>query len=80
MKNMSENKMQCHFCGGETEKGKNTYTLNTSGYHLLIHDVPAWICVQCNEVHFEENTVDSIQELIKKLDMQVNKVRQAAFA
>ncbi len=28
MKNMSENKMQCHFCGGETEKGKNTYTVN----------------------------------------------------
>jgi YgiT-type zinc finger domain-containing protein len=72
--------MECHFCGGEMNKGKTTYTLNRSGYHLLIDDVPAWISGQCNEVYFKENTVDIIQEIIKKLDTQVNKIRQAAIA
>lgn len=62
------------------KKGKTTYTLNRHGYHLLIDDVSAWICVQCNEVYFEENTVDTIQEMITKLDMHVNKVREAAIA
>jgi len=60
--------------------GKTTYTLNRHGYHLLIDDVPAWICMQCNKVYFEENSVDIIQEMITKLDIQVNKVRQVAIA
>ncbi|HEY9206797.1 MAG TPA: YgiT-type zinc finger protein [Candidatus Methanoperedens sp.] len=72
--------MQCHFCGGEMRKGETTYTLNRPGYHLLIHDVQAWICGQCNEVYFEDNLVDNIQEMIKKLDIQVNKLRQVAIA
>lgn len=62
------------------KKGKTTYTLNRQGYHLLIDDVLAWICVQCNEVYFEENAAGTIQEMITKLDMQVNKVREAAIA
>ena len=72
--------MQCHFCDGEMKKGKTTYTLNGSGYHLLIDDVPAWVCSQCGEVYFEEGAVDNIQDIVKSLDTQVNKVREAATA
>ena len=70
--------MECHFCGGEMNKGKTTYTLNGSGYHLLIDDMPAWICGQCNEACFEENTVEIVEEINMKLNMLVNKVRQSA--
>ena len=70
--------MQCHFCSGEMKKGKTTYALNRLGYHLLIDDVPAWICSQCNEVYFKESAVDNIQYIIKSLDPQVNKLREAA--
>lgn len=72
--------MNCHFCGGEMKKGMTTYTLNRSGYHLLIDDVHAWMCSQCNEAYFEENAVDTIQQLIKTLDKQVNILREAAIA
>ncbi|VVB90042.1 Uncharacterised protein [uncultured archaeon] len=72
--------MQCHFCAGEMKQGKATYTLDRADYHLLIHDVPAWICAQCKEDYFEENVVEVMQEMIKKLDVLVNKVRQAAVA
>ena len=41
------NDMQCHICDGEMKEGKTTYTLNGSGYHLLIDDVSVWICSQC---------------------------------
>jgi|GEM_PF-1115369 len=71
--------MKCHFCSGEMKKGNTTYTLNRSGYHLLIDDFPAWICSQCNEVYFEENAVDNIQHIIKSLDPQINRVREAAL-
>lgn len=57
--------MECHFCNGEMKKGKTTYTLNRSGYHFLIDDVPAWICSQYNDVYFEESAVDRIQNIIK---------------
>ncbi len=79
-KKQEEKIMKCHFCGGEMKKGKTTYTLNRSGYHLLIDDVPAWVCMQCNEAYFEENAVDTIQFMIKNLDKQINKVREAAIA
>ncbi len=72
--------MQCHFCGGEMNKGKTTYALNRSGYHLLIDDVPAWICTQCNEAYFGEKMVDIVQEIITRLNIQVNKVRQVSIA
>jgi len=72
--------MKCYFCGGEMKKGKTTYTLNRAGYHLLIDDVPAWVCAQCSETYFEENAVDTIQYLIENLDRQVIKVRDAAAA
>jgi YgiT-type zinc finger domain-containing protein len=73
------NKMKCHLCAGEMKKGKATYTLNRDGYHLLIHDVSAWICSHCSEVYFEENAVDMIQRMIKDLDIQVNELREATI-
>jgi YgiT-type zinc finger domain-containing protein len=54
-------------------RGKTNYTLSRSGYHLLIDEVPAWICQQCGEVYFEEEEVDAIQDLIKTLDSKIVK-------
>jgi YgiT-type zinc finger domain-containing protein len=46
------------------QKGKTTYTINKKGYHLLIDEVPAWICEQCGEPYFEGDIVDAIQKLV----------------
>ncbi len=67
--------MKCYFCGEEMKKGETTYTVNRNNYHLLIDDVPAWVCSQCGQVYFEEDEVDSIQELIKNVDAGSAKVR-----
>ena len=61
--------MKCHFCSEEMKKGKTTYTVNRHNYHLIIDDVPAWICSQCGEVYFEETEVDAIHEMIKSVDL-----------
>lgn len=60
------------------EKAKTTYTANRRGYHLLIDDVPAWICTQCGEVYFEEDEVDAIQDMLREIDAGAAKVRREA--
>ena len=54
-------------------KGKTSYALNRQGYHLLIDEVPAWVCQQCGEVYFEGGEVDAIQDLTKTLDSKIVK-------
>lgn len=63
--------MECYYCKGRMVRGKTTYTINRQGYHLLIDDVPAWICQQCGEAYFEGKEVDTIQDLIKTLDARI---------
>jgi len=80
MEERSKNKkeMKCYYCGGDMKKGETTYTVNRHGYHLLIDDVPAWICTQCGEVYFEEEEVDLIQDMLKEIDARAAKVRREA--
>ena len=59
---MNRPAMQCHYCQGNMKTDKVTYTVNRHGYHLLIDDVEAWVCQQCNEPYFETETVEAIQE------------------
>ncbi len=67
--------MKCSTCDRDMTKGRTTYTLNRNGYHLLVDDVPAWICTRCSEVHFEEEAVDTIQNTIIDIDVKVSRVR-----
>jgi len=54
-------------------RGKTNYAFSKHGYHLLVDEVPAWICQQCGEVYFEGEEVDAIQDLIKTLDSKIVK-------
>jgi len=58
-------------------RGKTNYTLSRNGYHLLIDEVPAWICQQCGEAYFEGEEVDAIQDLIKTLGSKIVKAHLA---
>lgn len=71
------NLLECYFCGeGKIKKSKNTYALNRMDCHISI-DVPALICVKCNETYFEDETVDYIQNILKNLDTRTNKLRES---
>jgi len=58
-------------------RGKTSYALNRHRYHLLIDEVPAWICQQCGEAYFEGEEVDAIQDLTRTLDSKIVKVNLA---
>jgi YgiT-type zinc finger domain-containing protein len=36
--------MKCLHCAGTLEQTKICYTASRKGYHLIIDDVPAWVC------------------------------------
>ena len=69
--------MECYYCKGTMVRTKTAYTINKNGYHLVIDDVPAWICQQCGEPYFEGEQVDFIQEIVKSVDSKIVKVQFA---
>ena len=62
--------MDCPHCSGELSVGKTSYSVNRKGYHLIIDDVPAYICEQCNEPLFSEEAVELVQKMIRDLDLR----------
>jgi YgiT-type zinc finger domain-containing protein len=59
---------------------KVSYTANRKGYHLIIDDVPAWVCRQCGEPLFAEETVEAIQNLLREVDGGLVKLTMLAEA
>ncbi len=70
--------MKCHYCKGNMEAGKTSYTISRKDYHLVIDNVPALICQQCKEPYFGEVEVDLIQSLIKDVDVKSEQLHHVA--
>ena len=66
--------MKCLYCKGTLVRKKVSYTATRKGYHLIIDDVPAWVCEQCGEPLFDEETVDTIQEMLKEVGAKAEKL------
>ena len=63
--------MECLYCRGTLVRQSVGYTATRGGYHLIIDDVPAWVCEQCGEPLFDEETVDTIQEVLRGVDTRL---------
>ena len=70
--------MKCMHCRGTMIKGTAPFHIDKKGYHLTLDSVPAWVCQQCGEVYFDEQAVDSIQEIIKTLEDRTDKLTAVA--
>lgn len=70
--------MKCLYCNGMMEKRDSSYTVNRKGYLLFMEKIPAYVCSQCGEKHFEEQEVDAIQNMIKDLETDLKKVQAVA--
>ena len=65
--------MECLYCRGVLVHKKISYAATRKGYHLIIDEVPAWVCEQCGEPLFDEETVDAIQEVLQGVDNRLEK-------
>ena len=70
--------MKCIHCQGNMKKDTAPFHIDRRDYHLTLDTVPAWVCVQCGEVYFDEPEVDSIQEIIKVLEDRAKRLSVAA--
>jgi YgiT-type zinc finger domain-containing protein len=70
--------MKCIHCHGEMARNVAPFHVNRKGYHLLLDAVPAWVCSQCGEAYFEESEVELIQEAIRAVDTQAEKLAASA--
>ena len=72
--------MECLHCQGQLVQKRMSYTANRNGYHLIIDDVPAWVCEQCGEPMFDEETVNIIQAMLREVDKQLARLTTLAAA
>ena len=72
--------MECLYCKGNLVRKKVSYTVTRKGYHLIIDLVPAWVCEQCGEPLFDEETVDAIQETLSEVDLRMKKLAAPSAA
>jgi len=60
------------------KQGTAPLHIDRNGCHVTIDNVPAWVCQQCGEAYFEEQEVDTIQDLIRTIEQKVNKLTLSA--
>jgi len=70
--------MKCIHCQAIMKRGKAPLHIDRNGCHVTIDNVPAWVCKQCGEAYFEEQEVDTIQDLIRTIDEKANKLTLSA--
>lgn len=70
--------MTCLFCSGNMERSSVSYSVDRKGYHLYIEKIPAYVCSQCGEKHFEEKEVQAIQNMINALEEKLKDILVAA--
>ena len=68
--------MKCIYCQGKMKKSTAPFHIDRKGIHISLDNVPAWVCTQCGEPYFEEREVAFIQELIKSIESQMEKIFQ----
>ena len=56
----------CSACGGRLKREMITYTQTIGDKFYIVKDIPAEVCVQCEEAYLSPDTVDAIQAVIEK--------------
>ncbi len=70
--------MKCMYCAGEMQRGSAPFHLDRDDVHIILDDVPVWICSQCGEPMFEEEQVTEIQKLVQFVDERAEKLHRSA--
>ena len=70
--------MKCIHCQAVMKQGTAPMHIDRKGCHVTIDNVPAWVCQQCGEAYFEEQEVDTIQDIIRIIEQKTNKFTLSA--
>lgn len=70
--------MKCMYCQGEMARKNAPFHIDHKDVHVSLDSVPAWVCTQCGEAYFEETEVNAMQEIIRAVDEQAEKLAHTA--
>ena len=76
-----KSKRICHLCGGTLKVGRATIPFSSKGKTVVVKDVPAEICCECNEPYMIGMVVDRINQILdrfQKLEAEVSIVHYKA--
>jgi YgiT-type zinc finger domain-containing protein len=59
-------------------RGRAPFHIDRKNVHVSFDNVRAWVCTQCGEVYFEEAEVNAVQDIIKAVDEQADKLARTA--
>jgi len=68
--------MKCFNCHGNLKQGKAPFTINRKAYHVIIEQLPAWVCEDCGEPLFAAEAVNIIQEIIHSTDEKIARINK----
>lgn len=49
-------------------RGSAPFSIDRNGYQIHWNAIPAWVCSQCGEAHFEAHEVEAIQRVLQRVD------------
>lgn len=58
--------MPCSFCDGDLEEQRVQYEYRWEGKLFVFEDVPARVCRQCGEKHFDARVVKAMEQAVLK--------------
>lgn len=70
--------MTCPRCCGRLERQPSVHTISRSSYHLMIYELPVWLCRRCGQALYTESQVDALDELIHNTDRRVAALLKAS--
>jgi len=57
---------QCVFCGGELTERETTFVREDDGQVWIIRHVPAYVCRQCGEKEYIQDTTHRLLSLLRQ--------------
>ncbi len=67
--------MKCIYCQGTMERNFTPFHISRKSCHLSLNEVPAWVCGQCGEAYFEEKEVELIQDMIRVIEDNADRMK-----
>lgn len=66
--------MICYLCKGQYKKSTTTHFVDLKKCMVIVKNVPCWECEQCGEVIYDDDVVDRLDKIIKKVSEMMTEI------
>jgi len=70
---------RCYFCGGKLMQSKTTLPFVVGAKVVVVKEVPAEVCTQCNEAVMASEVAEVVDQLLKQVQRSGFEVSVVAY-